>query len=163
MSAEQDIFETLGECGITKSAIIDSAMELYVPHPGIETEELAREAFGRELDFAVSDANICILLHAATLLETEGKSGGLPGLTAEEYERDPVFLIADEVLGIAIATYIAGHKGIFEFTRFDQKKPGILKSLGPFLDDAIAGLIGGVSSNMYSRSMMDMRGTRGTI
>jgi len=153
MPDKRDLFETLNKYSITEDAIIDAAMELYVPHPGIETEELARDAFKRELDFALSDPNLCILVYAATLLEEEGENGRLPGITAQAFESDPVYLIADEVLGIAIAKYIGGYKGMFEFTRFDQNKPGILGKLGPFLDDTIAGLIGGVSSNMYSRSL----------
>jgi len=36
--------------------------------------------------------------------------------------------------------------------RFDKLKPGIIKELGPFMDDVIAGLIGGVSSSMYTRA-----------
>ena len=51
---------------------------------------------------------------------------------------------------MAIASYIAGAKGIFEFTRFDQSKPGILKKLGPLTNDAIGALVAGASSNMYS-------------
>ncbi|RLG24094.1 alpha-ribazole phosphatase CobZ [Methanosarcinales archaeon] len=154
MSDKQEIFEILGKCDIIEDMLIDTAMELYVPHPGIENEEIARQVFKRELRFALSDPNLCILLYAATLLEEEGTSGRLPGISVQAYERDPVYLIADEVLGIAIAQYISGYKGMFEFTRFDQNKPGILGRLGPFMDDAIAGLIGGVSSNMYSRSMI---------
>ncbi|MEA3324384.1 MAG: alpha-ribazole phosphatase CobZ [Euryarchaeota archaeon] len=153
MPDKRDIFETLNKYGITEDAITDAAMELYIPHPGIETEQLARGTFKRELDFALSDPNLCILIYAATLLEEEGENDRLPGITVQEFKRDPVYLIADEVLGIAIAKYIGGYKGMFEFTRFDQNKPGILGKLGPFLDDAIAGLIGGVSSNMYSRSL----------
>ena len=153
MAENRDILETLEMRGITVAAITDAAMEMYVPHPGIETETLAREVFGRELAFSLSDPNLCILLYAAVLLEEDGASGKLPGISASVYGRDPVFLIADEVIGIAIAKYIGGYKGMFEFTRFDQNKPGILSKLGPFMDDAIAGLIGGVSSNMYSRSM----------
>ena len=49
--------------------------------------------------------------------------------------------------------YTAGAKGIFEFIRFDQSKPGIVKKLGPITNDAIGGLIVGVSSNMYTRAL----------
>jgi phosphatidylglycerophosphatase A len=42
---------------------------------------------------------------------------------------------------------------VFEFTRFDQAKPGILKNLGAMTNDAIGGLIAGVSSNMYTRAI----------
>jgi len=62
-------------------------------------------------------------------------------------------LVADEVLGLAIATYIAGARGIFDFTRFDQAKPGILKKLGPLANDAVGGLVAGVSSNMYTNAL----------
>jgi phosphatidylglycerophosphatase A len=64
-------------------------------------------------------------------------------------------LVADELLGMTIANYIAGAKGIFEFIRFDQAKPGILKNLGPIVNDAIGGLIAGVSSNMYTRAISE--------
>jgi phosphatidylglycerophosphatase A len=47
------------------------------------------------------------------------------------------------MLGIQIATYIAGTRALFEFERFDRKKPGILGKLPPFLDDVIGGLISG--------------------
>jgi hypothetical protein len=59
------------------------------------------------------------------------------------------------VIGMSIAKYISGDKGIFEYVRFDKLKPGILSTLGPFMDDVIAGLIGGASANMYSRGKSD--------
>ena len=59
------------------------------------------------------------------------------------------------MLGNSIANYISGSKGMFEFVRYDKQKPGILAGLGPFMDDVIGGLIGGVSSNMYSRAGAD--------
>lgn len=61
-------------------------------------------------------------------------------------------LVADELPGMVIACYIAGAKGVFEFIRFDQSKPGILKRLGPITNDAISGIIAGVSSNLYASS-----------
>ncbi len=61
-------------------------------------------------------------------------------------------MVADEILGIAIANYIGGARGVFEFVRFDQAKPGILKKLGPITNDAIGGLVAGVSSNVYTRA-----------
>ncbi len=67
-----------------------------------------------------------------------------------EIADDPVFLLSDEIIGMAIAECIGGTYARFEFTRYDQKKPGILSKLGPFLDDAIAGLIAGCTSRLYS-------------
>ena len=93
----------------------------------------------------MTDPNISSLLLGAMLLEEEillpARSGD-PG--------DPVFLLSDEIIGMAIAECIGGTYARFEFTRYDQKKPGILATLGPFLDDAVAGLIAGCTSRLYS-------------
>ena len=53
----------------------------------------------------------------------------IPGLTQERFRGRPG-PVADEVLGIAIASYIGGTRAVFEYVRFDQAKPGILKKLG---------------------------------
>jgi len=151
-----DIRDILEEEGITVQMLIDTALELYVPHPGIETREKATEVFLRELDLALSDPNLCLLIYAGILLEKEGLKGHLPNISRKSYERDLTFIIADEVIGMSISRYISGDKGTFEFVRFDKQKPGILSKLGPFMDDVIGGLIGGVSANMYTRSMADL-------
>ena len=85
------------------------------------------------------------------MLERELAKGAVAGLTKNRYRSDPVDLIADEILGMQIANYIAGSRSIFEFERFDKKKPGILKKLPPILDDVIAGLISGVLVKACSR------------
>lgn len=151
--APLDIRDILAEEGITVQMLIDTALELYVPHPGIETREKAEEVFLGELDLALSDPNLCLLIYSGILLEKEGRKGHLPNISRSSYERDLTFIIADEVLGMSISRYISGDKGTFEFVRFDKQKPGILSKLGPFMDDVIGGLIGGVSANMYTRGM----------
>ncbi|ETA66632.1 MAG: hypothetical protein PWQ75_1694 [Methanolobus sp.] len=151
----RDIIEILEEEGITVQMLVDAALELYAPHPGIETRELAEEKFLKELDIAVSDPNLCLLIYSGVLLEKEGQKGRLPNISRSSYEKDLTFIIADEVLGMSISKYISGDKGMFEFVRFDKQKPGILAKLGPFMDDIIGGLIGGVSANMYTRAMAE--------
>lgn len=141
------------EAGISIDEVVDAALELYVPHPGVETRERAQEVFRRELDIALSDPNLALLIYAGLLLEEEGKKGRLPDMRSSDYERDLTYLIADEVIGMTIAKYIGGYKGIFDYVRYDKAKPGILGVLGPFMDDVIAGLIGGVSANMYTRAV----------
>lgn len=150
-----NIIEILEEEGITVDMLVDTALELYAPHPGLETREMAEERFRGELDIAISDANLCLLIYSGILLEREGEKGSLPNISRSSYEKDLTFIIADEVMGMSIAKYISGDKGIFEFVRFDKQKPGILSKLGPFMDDIIGGLIGGVSANMYTRGMAE--------
>ncbi|HJH29328.1 MAG TPA: alpha-ribazole phosphatase CobZ [Methanosarcinaceae archaeon] len=150
-----DIIDILEDDGITADMLLKTAMELYFPHPGIETQELAEERFRKELKIALSDPNLCILIYSGILLEREGIAGTLPNISVSSYEKDLTFIIADEVIGMSIAKYISGDKGMFEYVRFDKEKPGILSKMGPFMDDVIAGLIGGVSANMYTRGMAE--------
>ena len=149
------IMKVLEEANLPEEVLVSAAMDLYVPHPGVETQKIAESVFKRELKHALSDPNLCILLYAGMLLEKAGEKGELPGMNKETFNKDLTFLIVDEVIGMSIAKYISGDKGIFEYVRFDKLKPGILSKLGPFMDDVIAGLIGGASANMYSRGKGD--------
>jgi alpha-ribazole phosphatase CobZ len=153
--AERDIRDILERRGISADDIVSTAFELYFPHPGVETREKAQTIFKRELDLALSDPNLAILIYAGVLLESEGEKKNLPNLQQSHYDCDLTCLIADEVLGMSIAKYIGGYKGVFDYVRYDKAKPGILGTLGPFMDDVIGGLIGGVSSNMYTRAVLD--------
>ncbi len=151
-----DIREMLQAIGITIDDITDTAMKLWVPHPGVETIDKARHIFNDELSHSFLDPNLCILIYTGIALERDARDGLIPNLDRHTYCNDLTCLIADEVLGMSIAMYVGGYKGHFDYVRFDNKKPGILGKLGPFMDDVIAGLIGGVSANMYDRGMANV-------
>jgi alpha-ribazole phosphatase CobZ len=141
-----EILERLQHQGVALPEIVDAAMALYVPH-GIGPKE-AKQQLEQKILAALNDPNVCSLLIAAILLEEE-----LVNQRADsELADDPVFLLADEIIGMALAEVIGGTYARFEFTRYDQNKPGILSCLGPFLDDAVAGLIAGCTSRLYSES-----------
>jgi alpha-ribazole phosphatase CobZ len=152
---ERDIRDVLRDMGIKLDDIVSAALELYLPHPGVETREKAEVKFREELDIAISDPNLALLIYAGVLLESEGIMKNLPNLRQCDYDCDLTCLVADEVLGLSIAKYIGGYKGMFDYVRYDKAKPGILGALGPFMDDVIGGLIGGVSANMYTRAVFD--------
>jgi alpha-ribazole phosphatase CobZ len=145
------LLDYLEKKGITLKDLIDTALEMFVPHPGLETEEAAAEMLREEFLDTLSDVNISTLEVACFRAQEDAENGLIPGLSKERFMGRPG-LIADELFGLAIANYIAGVRGIFEFTRFDQAKPGILKKLGPITNDAIGGLVAGVSSNVYTRA-----------
>lgn len=145
------LLKYLEDQGVTLKDMINTALELFVPHPGAETKEKATELLKQEFFEALSDVNVSCLEVACFRAEKDAQSGLIPGLTKERFMGRPG-LVADELLGMTIANYIAGARGVFEFIRFDQAKPGILKKLGPIVNDAIGGLIAGVSSNMYTRA-----------
>lgn len=146
--------EYLEQQGITLDDMINTALEFYVPHPGVETKETAIKMLKEELLETLEDVNVATLEVMAFKAQEEAEAGRIPGLTPERFKGRPG-LIADELIGLAIANYIAGVRGVFEFTRFDQAKPGILKRLGPLANDAIGGLVAGVSSNMYTRALRE--------
>ncbi|MBS7641019.1 alpha-ribazole phosphatase CobZ [Candidatus Bathyarchaeota archaeon] len=148
------LLKYLEERGITLKDLIDTALELFIPHPGVETKERAAEILREELLDALSDVNVSCLIVACFRLEEDAKLGLVPGLSKERFLGRPG-LVADELLGMTIACYIAGARGIFEFIRFDQTKPGILSKLGPITNDAIGGLVAGASSNMYTRAFRE--------
>lgn len=149
--SKPQLLEYLEKQGITLEAMIDTALELFVPHPGAETKEEATNYLVEEFNDALSDVNVSCMVIACYRLEEDAKAGLVPGLTKERFAGRPG-LVADELLGICIANYIAGARGVFEFIRFDQNKPGILKKLGPIVNDAIGGLIAGCSSKMYTKA-----------
>jgi alpha-ribazole phosphatase CobZ len=142
----------LEDRGITLQSLIDCALEMYVPHPGIETEEKATALLKDELLDILSDVNVSMLEVAAFSVQEQAEKGQIPGLTQERFRGRPG-PVADEILGIAIATYIGGTRGVFEYVRFDQAKPGILKTLGSLTNDAIGALVAGASSNVYTRAL----------
>jgi alpha-ribazole phosphatase CobZ len=142
----------LEQRGITMQDLVDAALEMYVPHPGVETPQKASIVLEEEIVVALSDPNVATLITAAFHAQDDAEKGLIPGLSMEYFMGRPG-LVADELIGIAISTYIAGAKGMFEFVRFDQAKPGILKKLGPLTNDPIGALIAGASSNMYSRAV----------
>jgi len=146
------LLKYLEERGITLDDLVVTALELFVPHPGVEDKEKATEIIIEQFNEALSDVNVSCMIVACYRAEEDAKAGLVPGLTRERFLGRPG-LVADELLGMTIANYIAGAKGIFEFIRFDQSKPGILGKLGPLTNDAVGGLIAGCSSNMYSEGL----------
>jgi alpha-ribazole phosphatase CobZ len=151
------LLKYLEERGVTLDEMVESALELFVPHPGVEDREEATKIIIDEFSEALSDVNVSTLVVACYRAEEDAKAGLVPGLTQERFLGRPG-LVTDELLGMTIANYIAGAKGIFEFIRFDQNKPGILSKLGPITNDAIGGLIAGCSSNMYSQALRKSMG-----
>ncbi len=139
-----EIEQRLRDKGITLEEIVAAAMELYVSH-GMPDDRAAAEIKKKIIKY-LDDPNVSSLLLGAILLEDELYTKRKDSEIAD----DPVFLLSDEIIGMAIAECIGGTYARFEFTRYDQKKPGILSKLGPFLDDAIAGLIAGCTSRLYS-------------
>ena len=107
-----------------------------IPNPGLETEDKAAEMLREEFLDALSDVNISTLDIACFRAQEDAEKSLIPGLSKERFIGRPG-LVANELLGLAIADYIAAVREVFKFTWFDQAKPGVLKKLGPVTNDAI--------------------------
>jgi alpha-ribazole phosphatase CobZ len=141
--------DVLKEKGITEHDMWEAALKLYLPAPEWNTDDIRRR-FGSKLKILSEDINVSSLIQGAVALEEIGNKDCIFAMPRGMFAKDPIHLIADEIIGMQIAQYIAGTRGIFEFHRFDRHKPGIISELGPFMDDMLCGLIGGVMSSIYT-------------
>ncbi len=144
----RSFLDRLRERGVTIDDMVNAALALYIPTK-VSSKEVERR-FVNEVGKLAEDVNLNALVLSALHLEDMGLSGLIYGLTVEDFKRDPVHMVADEIIGMAIAEYIAGTRGMFNYVRYDKKKPGIISFLGPFLDDVVASIIGGVMSKICS-------------
>ena len=137
---DRNILTRLSERGITREQIVSAGFELLV---GKEEEESLRNKFISTLEKYSTDPNIHFLIAAGFYLEEEKERFDLDG--------DPGQLVSDELLGMNIAEYIGGKNAMFNFVRYDRKKPGILGNLPPFLDDVVGGLIAGCMTEIFEK------------
>jgi phosphatidylglycerophosphatase A len=114
------LLKYLEDNGVTLKDMIDAALELFVPHPGVETKEKAIELLKEEFFEVLSDVNVSCLEVACFRAEKDAASGLIPDLTKERSMGRPG-LVADELLGMTIANYIAGARGTFGLS--DLTKP----------------------------------------
>jgi len=135
--------------GIPKVSLWEAALELYIPNPEWDTDDL-KQRFYEKLDILSKDINVSSLIQAALAMDEIGSKDCICAMPKGMFAKDPIHLIADEIIGMQIAQYIAGTRGIFEFHRFDRFKPGIIKKMPPFTDDMLCGLIGGAMSSVYT-------------
>ena len=139
----------LSKSGITEDRMWDAAMQIYHPNPEWDISKL-KEMFRRLLNIYSKDINVSSLVQGAIELERLGSKDMICSMPKGMFSTDPIHLIADEILGMQLAQYISGTRGVFEFHRFDRHKPGIISELGPFMDDIICGLVGGIMSSIYT-------------
>ena len=142
--------DQLAKMGITEDKMWDAAMEIYYPNPSWD-KNILREMFRKLMKIYSKDINVSSLIQAAMEMDRLGNKDMICAMPRGMFATDPIHLIADEILGMQVAQYISGTRGVFEFHRFDRHKPGIIKQLGPFMDDIICGLVGGIMSSIYTR------------
>ena len=68
----------LKQRGISLQSLIDSALEMYVPHPGIETPQKATAVLKEEFLDILTDVNVNTLIVAAFHAQEEAENGEFP-------------------------------------------------------------------------------------
>ncbi|ADM27176.1 protein of unknown function DUF105 [Ignisphaera aggregans DSM 17230] len=139
--------------GLSEEEFLDLFRELYryMPIPNI-SDEKAIEIVKMLLHKILSDPNTWSFIVAARELDLHGLVGTIPNISLEEFARDSPRIIADEIIGMALAMYIAGIKGLFSMYWVERlKEKNILSHnvLGVFEDDVISALLGSLYTLLY--------------
>lgn len=128
----------LEERGITLRRMGNALLE-YSPAlrswSGLKVEKL--------IERALADVNVSSLIMAGARLD-EDVAKGLTRRVDGGLNR----LVADEILGSAIANYMAGSRGVREFFALRQAKPPSLDGLKPLARGAIEGMLAGIRSKI---------------
>ena len=136
--------------------ILEMALKAYskAPIPMLSSSEVEK-ILRREFEDVFKDPNICMVVRGARLVEMLMALNLFPGISEEEYRADTPKIIADELIGKAIAEYINGFKGLLAYYWIERlKEEGFiekLESLPPMTDDIVAAVIGGILSRVYDR------------
>jgi len=126
--------------------MVDAGFALYVGEDSPETLSKLKGPYSDLLKRQVKDPNVALLLAAAIHLDEIAQN---ESSSIFDKSQDPEALVADELIGMSIAEYIAGKRGLFNYARYDREKPGILADLPPFLDDAVAALVGATMTRLF--------------
>lgn len=139
--------------GLGKDEFLNMFRDLYryMPIPNV-SEEKAVEIARIILRKILGDPNTWSFIIAARELELHGIVGTIPNVSEEEFARDSPKVVADEIIGMALATYVAGLKGLFSMYWVERlKESKILKHgiFGTFEDDIISALLGSLYTLLY--------------
>jgi len=132
--------------GVSLESMVELGFELYVGEETGRKLQQLKSKLKRLLEEYLADPNVAMLLAAASYLEELAQSEHT-GIFHSM--RDPPALVADELIGMSIAEYIAGKKGLFNYVRYDKAKPGILSKLPPFMDDAVGALVAASMNRLF--------------
>jgi len=138
--------EILSRHGVDLDSLVEAGFALYAGELTTEQAAGKKRQLKELLEANINDLNVALLLAAASHLD------GV--LTSDDETRtltsdDPAFLVADELIGMSIAEYIAGKRGLFNYVRYDREKPGIIGVLPPFMDDAVGALVAASMTRLF--------------
>ncbi|MEM1734161.1 MAG: bifunctional adenosylcobinamide hydrolase/alpha-ribazole phosphatase CbiS [Pyrobaculum sp.] len=141
-----DLFERA--LGVSKREFVEAFAELLKKAPLSAAPEEALV----ELEKFLKDPNVWAMVLAASELDALGAAGAIPGLSREEYEKDTVRIVADELLGVSLADYLGGFNAVLTTYWVERvKKEGGFRELPMFSDDVFSALLAAVYLELYKR------------
>ncbi len=141
-----DATKTLESLDLTLDDLVAAGFELYVGEAkGSELQRL-KEEYKALLSKNLKEPNVALLIKAASYLDEllKKEEGRVFGSS-----KDPEALVADELIGMSIAEFIAGKRGLFNYVRYDKAKPGKISRLPPFMDDAVGALVASTMTKLF--------------
>jgi phosphatidylglycerophosphatase A len=142
----------LEEAGCSQSAIIDSALTLFIPWQKSKEEQY--QVVSERISAALLDPTVSSLVCAACFLAlskkyTQDNEADEPN--ALKCTKSGVSDLSGSYLGMAVAEHLAGTYAYFEYMRYLKSSPGIIGEIkDPYISHILAGLIAGVTSRLYS-------------
>ncbi|NPA97169.1 MAG: hypothetical protein GXO32_06165 [Crenarchaeota archaeon] len=147
--------------GLTIDDLVREAMRAYreAPIPGASDSEIESE-IRAVLAEVLSDPNVWCILLSARYLDDRGRAGTIWRLPRGEYEADSPRIVADEIMGISLASYIHGYRAVFATYWIERlKSRRVLErvsQLPMFLDDVVSALIASALSIVYTRRLKEV-------
>jgi alpha-ribazole phosphatase CobZ len=138
--------EIVSRHGADLDGLVEAGFALYVGDKKPEDIAGQKRQLRNLLESYLKDPNVALLIAAASHLDSLLASDEEARAMATE---DPAFLVADELIGMSIAEYIAGKKGLFNYVRYDREKPGVIGVLSPFMDDAVGALVAASMTRLF--------------
>ena len=145
ITPDRPLLKRLEEYGIGFEELLNSAVELYSRHFTTGKKEEMIQTFADCLKSALTDINVSILVLAGLRLNDDYRRDLIPDLSMKTPEQKLTFLTAGQTLGMTIANYMAGTKGVLTLLKFGEEKPGILGKLEPIASDVFKGLLAGLT------------------
>lgn len=119
---ESDVVKLLSNLGVNFDNMLKCGMYMCICDES-EKKEIETK-FLKIMEKQIKNPNVSTLLISAIVMDERGKNGGLPF----DYDSDPTYVYADEVIGMAIANEIAGTKATFNFNGTMQKNQELLEN-----------------------------------
>lgn len=142
----ENALKILSKHDVDLDSMVEAGFALYAGDLGEEDIVERKRQLKDLLSAYMEDPNVALLIAAASHLDSLLRSEeAWTGMSKE----DPAYLVADELVGMSIAEYIAGKRGLFNYVRYDREKPGVIGVLPPFMDDAVSALVAASMTRLF--------------